>query len=336
MPYIPQDLINGTFYLYRTMEDAEAGKNPAGSGFVIRYDGPPGRPGGKGTQHYAVTNWHVACDAGASIIRLNTVDGGTDIIEFGPEEWCFDPGKHDIAITPITIDEKIHSVSAVSTKMLYNPRPDWGKDHNVGVGDDVFMIGLFVDHGGFTTNIPSARFGNISMLPDKRAKIKQPTGFRGESFIVDMHSRSGFSGSPVYVYRTMGSDLNSSFFGQEVKVSRIKLSSGDRASGHVHFKPTLFSLLGIHWGQFPERWELKERQKFSEAGNNLVTDGSYVEGMSGMTCVIPALAIWGVLELPELKGPREMADRARAAELAAKPETEPGITFSASKPSPGA
>src|SRR5258707_1186988 len=66
------------------------------------------------------------------------------------------------------------------------------------VGDDTFMIGLFLDHAGVTTNVPSARFGNISMLPNPRATIRQSTGYDGVSYVVDMHSRTGFSGSPVF------------------------------------------------------------------------------------------------------------------------------------------
>ena len=318
MPLIPQNVIDGTFYLYRTREHALAGKHPGGSGFVVRYDGPPRlhptyyTPG---TQHYAVTNWHVACQEGASVIRLNTVDGGTDIIDLGPEDWHFLPGKYDVAATALTLDPNLHSASAVSSQAFYLPGPpEWGRDHIVGVGDDVFMIGLFVDHDGVTTNVPSARFGHVSMLPNPKATIIQETGYNGESWVIDMHSRTGFSGSPVYVYRTPWDDLDSAFFGREIEVSGVRPSFGDRYKGRVHFAPTLFAVLGIHWGQFPERWELKEKSKLKkEARGGLIVDGAYVEAMSGMTCVIPALNILEVLDMPILKGQREIAE-AKAAE----------------------
>jgi hypothetical protein len=77
MPYIPQEVIHSVFYLYTDRKDAKAGKDPGGTGFVVRFDGTlfdevPG-------QHfYAVTNWHVVCYEGFSTIRLNTKDGGTD------------------------------------------------------------------------------------------------------------------------------------------------------------------------------------------------------------------------------------------------------------------
>src|ERR1700681_1223038 len=70
MPRIPQNVISSVFYLYWSREDAEAGKNPGGTGFIVRYEGTfdGGIPG---HHFYGVTNWHVACQ-GFSTIRLNT------------------------------------------------------------------------------------------------------------------------------------------------------------------------------------------------------------------------------------------------------------------------
>ncbi len=53
-----------------------------------------------------------------------------------------------------------------------------------------------------------------------------------ESYCVDMHSRSGFSGSPVFVYRTPGGDFSEKGV---INLSRFMM------------------FLGIHWGQFPEK-----------------------------------------------------------------------------------
>jgi hypothetical protein len=339
MPRIPQNVIDSVFYLYRTREDAKAGRDPGGTGFIVSY--PAGRDlaGQSITQIYAVTNWHVVCDQGCSVIRLNTLDGGTDVIEFGPEEWHFMPGKYDVAITPLSIDGRIHRVSNTSTLLFAQARRP-APDPRIGIGDDVFMIGLFVDHDGITTNVPSARFGNISMMPNSRATIKQPTGYLGESFVIDMHSRTGFSGSPVYVYRTFGADLaqGGGYEFEDIEFNDLnKLAERAQGKPFSHIKGrlqirTLFEFLGIHWGQFPEKWELKDKKRVAEsARKHLITDGAYVEGMSGMTCVIPAWQIMEVLDMPPLKGPR---DEYFAAEKAAKvtsrsvpkPESAPHAT----------
>ena len=345
MPRIPQKVINGVFYLYRDRDDAESGRNAGGTGFLVAYDGNfPARA--SATNHfYGVTNWHVACSGGYSTIRLNTKDGGTDIIELGPEEWHFLPGKYDVAVVPLVLDETIHDVSAVATTQFAEENNLYGPQ--ISVGDDTFMIGLFVDHGGVTSNIPSARFGNISMLPNQKATIKQPTGLLGESFVVDMHSRTGFSGSPVYVYRTFGADLTEWFGSRfesvefdnlEFEPPRTGTSGGSfrpvqlgrvRTSGGRLRASTLFKLLGIHWGQFPERWELHEleaHKELPEARKDLILEGAYVKGLSGMTTVIPAWHIKEVLDMPTLRDQRQSKSKVSKRE-------DPSVPIAESVPS---
>jgi hypothetical protein len=332
MPRIPFNVINGVFYLYRDRKDALAGKDPGGTGFIVRYDGALNESVPE-NHFYGVTNWHVACDGPWSTIRLNAKDGGTDIIELGPEQWSFLPGKYDVAVVPLSLDDKIHDVSSVSTR-LFAGKPGPGSPYGrLGVGEDVFMIGLFVDHDGATTNVPSARFGNISMLPNPKATIEQPTKYRGESFVVDMHSRTGFSGSPVYVYRTFGADLTESSFGTSFDSLEIdnwdSAATGGRLKGRLK-SSQLFELLGIHWGQFPERWELHNANALKEARKDLIVEGGYVKGMSGMTCVIPAWNILEVLKMPELVALREpeIADAKKRNLLRVQPERP------SAKPSP--
>jgi len=129
---------------------------------------------------------------------------------------------------------------------------------------------------------------------------------------VSLHSRTGFSGSPVYVYRTFGSDLTRAggHEFEEIEISNIRSNERmDRMSARGRLRVhNLFNLLGIHWGQFPEAWELKEKSGLSEARQKqLITRGSYVEGMSGMTCVIPAWHIYEALNMPEIKKLRGQA-----------------------------
>jgi len=144
------------------------------------------------------------------------------------------------------------------------------------------------------------------------AQIKQKTEFVGRSIVLDMHSRSGFSGSPVFVYRTPGSGF---------------------AEAGQHFTGSMVYILGIHWGQFPEIWELLEGTKTSEMASrkDLVTKSEYIEGLSGMTCVVPSQAISDLLTTNvELQAMRE-ADELRLAEriregLAASPSPETSMT----------
>ncbi len=309
MPRIPQNVINGVFYLYGSREDAQAGRNPGGTGFIMHYQGARNEEV-LGNHFYGVTNWHVACSRGLSTIRLNTKGGGTDVIELDPSEWHFLPGKYDVAVVPLSLDGKVHDVSSVSSNQFAVAPGEYS--YGIGVGEDAFMIGLFFDHAGVATNVPSARFGNVSMLPNARATIKQPTGYDGQSYVVDMHSRTGFSGSPVYVYRTFGSDLSDprGIRFDELYIDQFRRGNSgrdplrERLSGHFRAHQ-MFQLLGIHWGQFPEEWELRDKSSRAESRNDLILEGGYVRGMSGMTCVIPAWHIIEVLEMPELANLRQ-------------------------------
>ncbi|MGE3992230.1 S1 family peptidase [Pseudorhodoplanes sp.] len=300
MPRIPPTVLHSVFYLYENERDARAGENPGGTGFVVSE-----WPG----FYYAVTNWHNAADHDHPVypvIRLNTKDGGTDVLDLGPEDWEFIPGGDDIAIYPLNIDLSTHQVSAIPTDLFVRESESGYPD--IGVGEDTFMVGLFVDHGGITTNLPSVRFGNISMLPDPSALLEQKTGYRGQSYVVDMHSRTGFSGSPVFAYRTFGADLTVD--GQHTIEGLTIISNGrpGRAREHGYAisqaqatfrSENIFRFLGIHWGQFPEIWPIKPGKDAF-----LIRD-DHVEGHSGMTCVIPAWKIKAFLDRPKFKGPRE-------------------------------
>lgn len=284
MPQLGQyeQILETVFFLYASAADAAEGKKFGGTGFIIgrRTKGWPD----KYHHMFAVTNWHVACRDGFSVIRLNTTDGKTEILDLGPEDWHFIPGKNDIAVTPIGL--KDHHQALALDENFFDKFPD-DKDR-LGPGDDVFMIGRFVDYDGVQRNQPSVRFGHISMIS---VPIKQPTGYMGQSIVLDMHSRTGYSGSPVFVYRTAGS----------VFAPKGKIFTG----GHY------LGLLGIHWGQFPELWEIEadDRQRRGDEAS-LITEGKYVRGLSGMTCVIPSAAIEEILQTPAIRAIMEQTEMA--------------------------
>jgi hypothetical protein len=234
---------------------------------------------------YAVTNWHVAVQ-GNPVIRLNRQDDGVDIIEASVDDWEFDP-CYDIAVLPININEKVHKVAIIAKNMMLTK--DDATSSEVGPGDDVFMVGRFIDHDGGHLNVPAVRFGNISINP---TPIKQSNGHTADSYCIDLRSRSGYSGSPVFVYRTIGSDLT--------------------IPNALAIETRLFALLGIHFAQFPEMWEVTSQGKLRhQSAEPLLTDGQYIRGMSGMsgmTLVLPAWTIQEVLDMPKLKRKRAKDD----------------------------
>jgi len=307
MPKIPKGVLESVFYLYRSREDAERGEPFGGTGVFI---GMPTEYSGI-TFIYAVTNWHLAVRDGFSVMRFNKRNGGVDIFELDPQEWEFPPNGPDIAVampkvSGLKINIWMHQVFAIQTQLFVPedemalsdsrlrrvPRPPSEPprlDLEIGPGEDVFMVGRFIDHDGKDANIPSVRFGNISTLPQP---IEQPSGStNNKSFILDLHSRTGYSGSPVFVYRTPGSDLTTHHI---------------MAGPAGHF--VLF--LGLHWGQFPEAWEIKEGKAPDTHAAPVSGNDRYIKGMSGMTLAVPAWDILEFLQMPqfELERKRELED----------------------------
>jgi hypothetical protein len=148
------------------------------------------------------------------------------------------------------------------------------------------MLGRFIDHDGVLVNRAAARFGHISVMP---APMVQPNGKTADSFCLDMHSRTGFSGSPVFVYRSIGDDLD------------------EKARTMISSQSTFLKFMGIHWGQLPEYWEWRHGKEIE--ANSLLARRRYVKGVSGMTCVLPAWNIQEVLDLPTLREKREMEEK---------------------------
>lgn len=280
-------ILKAVFFLYPDRTSAKQGIKSGGTGFLIAkpMERIPGR-----VHIHAVTNWHVAVCATdgppSPVIRINRKSGKTDIFELDCTEWIFRGGGPDIAISPPLTVTDDHDLALLDIPSWLLTQEDEITDQ-VGPGDDVFMIGRFVDYDGVETNQPAARFGHVSMMD---SRIKQSNNYRGRSIVLDMHSRTGFSGSPVFVYRTIGSHFFDPAPGQFL-----------RGGGHY------IKLLGIHYAQFPELWELKAKkgQAVTSTQATLSGDTHYIEGLSGMTCVIPASDILELFNHPELATMRE-------------------------------
>jgi hypothetical protein len=207
MPRLAQytRILKAVFFLYPTEDAAKKGVEAGGTGFLI---GVPSKRWPDRFLHiHGVTNWHVAVFGDhvppSPIIRVNRTSGPPDIIEFDPSEWVFRGGQQDLAISPplrLTPEHDYTALEMASWRITEANE----RELEIGPADDVFIVGRFVDYDGVETNAPAVRFGHISIMD---ATIRQETGYLGRSIVLDMHSRSGFSGSPVFVFRTLGSEF---------------------------------------------------------------------------------------------------------------------------------
>jgi hypothetical protein len=297
MPKLRQDMADGVFYLYRRDPKTNRITGPHGTGFFVVRNARQEMK----FHYYAVTNWHIANKLGASIIRLNTKDGGTRLLEYDPIDWQFVPKGDDISALDITDDLQIgdefsvHNESGFLTSNLI-------ENFKIGLGEDVFMIGMFSDQHGGERNTPAARFGNLALLADKNALIKQPNGMRRPSHLLDMRSRTGFSGSPVTIYRVPSTDLSN------IPPSQEGLKVGFALNRMGTSENYFTSLLGIHCGQF---WDKVEAYKKPPEEGDPIHDGDHLYIQSGMTIVAPASAITDVLNLEIFEMVRDKREASR-------------------------
>jgi hypothetical protein len=165
MPKLRPDIGNAVFYLYRIDPKTGERTGPHGSGFIV------GRKSAvlqNFNHYYGITNWHLANDLGASIIRINTDDGKSRYLDYAPDDWLFQKDGDDLSIIDLT--ENAHRGDQVAhytdTGFI---DPTVIKTFDVALGEDVFMTGLFADQPGGERNTPAARFGNVALLADEKA-----------------------------------------------------------------------------------------------------------------------------------------------------------------------
>jgi S1-C subfamily serine protease len=148
---------------------------------------------------YVVTAKHVieglaAKGAETVYVRVNVAKNGVQYIESKIADWCYHPdASADVAVVCIELRRE-HDVDYLSTADAANPQSL--ADEAVGIGDEIFLLGLLSNHAGQTRNLPILRVGNIAAMPGELVTTKLgPT----DAYLVETRSIAGFSGSPVFV-----------------------------------------------------------------------------------------------------------------------------------------
>jgi len=195
MPALEPNLLKSVFYIYPSVDDAENSQEFGGTGFFI---GIPASESENRFFLYAVTCHHILLDNKSNpiVLRINTGDGKFDTIETRYEDWTPHPSGDDVAIMRLALGENHNFEVGIIPRSDF-PTAEFTKEIGIFPGDEVFMIGRFRVHSGKKKNLPAAMFGYISMLPDE--SIYNPkTTLMQDSYLVEMRSISGFSGSPVF------------------------------------------------------------------------------------------------------------------------------------------
>jgi hypothetical protein len=287
-------------YIYRSLTEAQKGERYGGSGFLVavRLKENP-----DWWDCYVVTNWHVIQKAKSPVIRLNRRDGSVECIQTIAEQWFRHTDGDDVAVLPLDVEFENLRVWTINSEDFVTPQRIF--DEDIGIGDDVVMIGRFVNHEGRQKNSPAVRFGNIAMMAEE--KIITDNGLAQEAFLVEVRSLPGYSGSAVLLYSPCAiNDMS------ERRDGRMKgeYKAGEKPEGLTYdmgdlnwVNPKGPFLLGIDF------CHIHRKASVRRPDGSKVKDGWFVEENTGMAGVIPAWKIAEVLDLEELVAMREKDDR---------------------------
>jgi len=283
MPALAPHYDKVVFYLIGIHRDT-GGRVPIGTGVLVCRQSDS-----RHALHiYGVSAHHAIKDSVA--IRLNNQLGHFVDIDIDAGEWTFMPNWDDLAavdltryLLPSNFDFAVVDDSEILAES-FAPA--------IRVGEDGFMLGLFVPQPGETRNVPAARFGCVSILASTNNPVEQGNKIKRPSYVFEMHSRPGYSGSPVFVYRTPAHLLG-------------WLDKNGNA-GAINGPGTFLRLLGIHSGQFRDSVEVELNGNYIVTQESGEPDTALVP--SSMTVIVPAYRIKELLDLPNFINARAVRE----------------------------
>lgn len=221
-------------------------------------------------------------------LRTNNRDGSIAILEgHADQQWWYHPTERKYVDAAITIffPPNLNQLDLFWVDIGLFVDQKTIEDSNLGVGDEVFITGLFTEVCETTSNIPIVRIGNLAMVPGE--KIPWKDGRLIDAYLVESRSIGGLSGSPVFVRETIttgagwkfppGFDMTAVYPTPEsTGVRKIPLSG----VGRIYF---LGSMIG-HWDA-PTGFNLPEKEVVN----------------MGISPVVPAHKIKEIITQPELK-----------------------------------
>lgn len=172
-----------------------------------------------GSYWYFVTAKHVASDLENEEVYflVNRKSGGTTRMNGVGDAWYLHPTDNtaDVAITQMAVTPDA-DIIAIPTADFVTPK-DF-QDATIGIGDEVFITGLFKPVSYSESLLPIVRHGNIAMLP--REQVQTAMGY-ANVYLVEARSIGGLSGSPVWARGSMLSTFKNSQSGKLVPASIV-------------------------------------------------------------------------------------------------------------------
>jgi hypothetical protein len=115
---------------------------------------------------------------------LNRTAGGLEFLETQARDSYQHPHGDDVAALPLAMDFSEIKYHPVDLRMFLTP--ELVESEDIGIGDETFMVGRFINHEGKQRNAPAIRFGSIAMMAEE--KMTTDFGTEQESFLVEIRS----------------------------------------------------------------------------------------------------------------------------------------------------
>lgn len=270
---IPEEIRKSVFFVLFLTKD---GYKLAGTGFFVSM---PVADDPNRMFIYLITARHVIVEAkrasidGKIWLRVNTKTGFEYVVTEG-SAWHThsEDSSIDAAVLSWAPDSTHFDYMTIPNSLIVNE--EIISKEAIGIGDEVFLVGLFVNHHGRKKNIPIVRVGNIAAMPEEPVVTRLFGDM--EAYLIEARSIGGLSGSPVFVYLP------------GVRVRGNALGMGGRA----------FYWLGLMHGH----WDLPILKE-----DMVVEDSVSKEAVNmGIGVVVPATKILEVINIPIFVGFREI------------------------------
>jgi hypothetical protein len=264
-----------------------------GTGFIVS------KQNGVFRHTYFVTAYHNILRAeqknlDSFVLRLNLKNGSAEYEQYPLSEFVFHPDHADglecidVAVSHMGFDESVDfasfNISTFADEQIM-------ETEQIGLGDEIAIIGLFTKHSGNTRNEPIVRVGNICAMPID--KVKTEIG-NMSAYLIEARSIGGLSGSPVFAYmsHTRAKIIN-------LTPTDVKLDWRPRVEGQP-----VFYCIGLIHGHYDTGVAMDTLiENVSGAANNINV---------GVAVVVPAIKILETLNQPrliEMENEREEAFR---------------------------
>lgn len=222
---------------------------------------------------YLVTAKHVIqniqkvnCD-GKVWIRINTRQGGFKYIPTLFADWKDHSDDSSVDAMVLQVGSQMDMYDFLTLPLNIMVTKEVIENESIGVGDEIFLTGLFISHSGKKKNMPIVRVGNIAAMPEEAINVSNFGDI--EAYLIEARSIGGLSGSPVFVH----------------------LASVRVKDNQAEIREQRFYWLGLMHGH----WNLPINSEKPRA-DEVVEDFSSKEAVNmGIAIVIPSIKIFEII-----------------------------------------